>query len=88
MAKIAQLCEGWASWLAEHFPAALNTFQQGASADEITAFEHEIGFKLPDDVRAWFGWRDGQLRFPDCNILFGFEVLSIDAAVEEWKDWQ
>jgi cell wall assembly regulator SMI1 len=87
MIKIEQLLQRWERWIAENLPAAIDTLRPGASDEAITEFEREVVFDLPDDVRAWFRWRDGQTRYCALNVLFGPELLSLEAALSEWKMW-
>ncbi len=88
MANVTDLCQRLESWLANRLPGALATLKQGATDKEIVAHERQTGFELPEDVRAWFHWRDGQQRYPDESILFGYELLSLQDSAEEWQSWQ
>jgi cell wall assembly regulator SMI1 len=66
----------------------LATLGHGATGKQIAAYEAVIGSHLPDDVQSWFRWRNGQKRFPKETTLFGYELLSLEASAEEWREWQ
>lgn len=81
-------CERWERWLAHHLPAALATFQEGARPEDIASLEERLGIDLPEQTRAWFRWRNGQVQRPELRPLFGYELLSMDEVFSAWIDWQ
>lgn len=60
LTKARQVCHRLEKWLRDNVPAALGSFKPGATSTQIAAHERGIEFILPEDVRGWFRWRDGQ----------------------------
>ncbi len=58
-AKIHDTLERLERWLREHQPAFLAAMRPGATDTELDDLERAIGRQLPDDVRAFYRWRDG-----------------------------
>jgi|GEM_PF-2043237 len=58
-ARIQDTLDRLERWLREHQPALLDAMHPGVTDTELDAFEHTIGRKLPDDVRAFYRWRNG-----------------------------
>ena len=88
MSDMSNLCSRLEDWLTDHFPAALGSLNPGATNNQIAAHERATKFKLPEDVRQWFRWRNGQQRWCKESIVFGDELLSLEKSVKEWQDWQ
>jgi len=85
---VTTLCQRWERWFQDNFPSALETLQEGATSQEIEEFSREIGFAIPEDVREWFMWKNGQVHQPHLSILFGFDLLSLSDSLREWRFWQ
>ncbi|QDV21659.1 SMI1 / KNR4 family protein [Gimesia panareensis] len=85
---MTRLCQRWERWLKDNFPSALETLQEGATPQEVDTFSREIGFVIPEDVREWFMWKNGQVHQPHLNVLFGFELLTLSDSLREWRFWQ
>jgi cell wall assembly regulator SMI1 len=91
--------EALAAWLA--FLASLGIDMQlnpPASAQQIAAAESEIGFRLPDDLRALYGVADGQREpfetvpgtgFTATGFFFGrYAFASLEEALTEYRSWR
>jgi cell wall assembly regulator SMI1 len=48
------------SWLAEHRKEYHAGLRPGASPAKLKALEKALGRALPDELRTWLGWHDGQ----------------------------
>jgi cell wall assembly regulator SMI1 len=46
--------------LQQHRPDYYAALNPPATAAEIAAFEAEVGLQLPPELRAWYGWHNGQ----------------------------
>jgi cell wall assembly regulator SMI1 len=88
-----------AAWLA--FLASLGVDMQlnpPASEERIAAAESEIGFRLPDDLRALYGVADGQREpseivpgagFSATGFFFGrYAFASLEEALTEYRAWR
>jgi cell wall assembly regulator SMI1 len=53
---------------------------QAASADEITAWEKEIGQALPEDYRKFLAQNEYEF-----NIAYNYELLSLKRAKSDWE---
>jgi len=88
MPNVKDLCGRLEIWLGRNLPTALASLNPGATDRQIAEHERVTGFQLPEDVRAWFAWRNGQKRWPKESIFFGDEMLSLEESLKEWKEWQ
>ena len=88
MPKMKDLCRRLETWLGKNLPAALASFNPGATDKQIAEHERGTGFELPNDVRGWYRWRNGQKHRPDESMLFGDRLLSLGDSLKEWKFWQ
>lgn len=86
--RITMLRQRWERWFQDNFPSALETLQAGATSQELEEFSREIGFAIPEEVREWFMWINGQVHQPHLSVLFGFDLLSLSDSLREWRFWQ
>jgi cell wall assembly regulator SMI1 len=47
-------------WLAKHRPHVHRALLPGASAADLDALQSALGGKLPDELRTWLSWHNGQ----------------------------
>ena len=73
------------SELSRHSPELLKNLNPPASDAEIAEIENEMGFKLPDQVRALYKMHNGQ---SDGGLFAGLAFLSLEDAVSEWQNWE
>lgn len=86
--SISDLCRRLERWLVANLPGAIASLNPGATDQEIAEYEQAIGFELPEDVRGWYRWRNGQKRWPEESVFFGDEMLSLADSLDEWREWQ
>jgi cell wall assembly regulator SMI1 len=48
------------AWLKKHRPRFAKTLLPGATPDQLAALERELGRALPDELRVWLAWHNGQ----------------------------
>ncbi|WP_407571065.1 SMI1/KNR4 family protein [Deinococcus altitudinis] len=78
-----------AAWLAAELPEVLAALQPGATEAELNALEALTGQPLPSDVRALYGWRNGQnLDHPATGPFFGLTFLPLPEVARHWSAWQ
>lgn len=88
MGEVLDLCQRLEASLSRIVPQAVQSLQPGATARQLDAFEKHIGRELPEQLRDFYGWRNGQERYPAVGFLLGCELLCVDDAMNEWSRWQ
>jgi cell wall assembly regulator SMI1 len=67
-------------------PHVLESLQPGLTAEQIVKLERESGVQLPDDIKAFYQWRNGSTR-PTNGMSNDFipthRFLSLEEALEE-----
>ncbi|MEP4076828.1 SMI1/KNR4 family protein [Haloferula sp.] len=87
MAKNMEFRKPWSefeSWLAANCPELEGVLNAGATAEQLQAAESELGFKLPDDFKAFYSIHDGQVE-DSAGLFDGFELLSLSGILLEHK---
>jgi cell wall assembly regulator SMI1 len=56
-------------WLEEHRPRYREGLLAGASAADLDALQETLGRPVPDELRTWLGWHNGQ----DSSVFGGLE---------------
>lgn len=75
-----------ANWLkAFHRPAA-STFLRGQRASVARAAFERLGLEVPPEVLTLYSWRDGQRGTTDAAFFPGYRLLSVESAVEEYRN--
>ncbi|WP_165452349.1 SMI1/KNR4 family protein [Paenibacillus thalictri] len=75
------------NWLKVHAPDVLADLNEGASEPEISGLEDVIGFALPDDIKESLRIHNGQSGDAQW-LIAGWELLSTERILEEWKVWK
>jgi cell wall assembly regulator SMI1 len=73
------------TWLRTNAPVVHATRRPGASEQQIRAAEDALGVSFPEEVKAGYRIHDG------CDasaFLYGWEWLSLERMVSEWKAWK
>ncbi len=74
-------------WLSAHAPPLLANLNDGASPEDLSALEAQLGVQLPDDLRESLARHNGQLdEFPP--LIGGWSLLSCSEIAQEWKIWK
>jgi cell wall assembly regulator SMI1 len=81
---IADLWKRYEAWLAAHAPAVLAALSPPARPDAIDAFERELGWRLPDDLRTSFLVHDGERR-DGPGVIAGMLLNSIADLANDWR---
>lgn len=74
------------AWYTANLPADKYVFNPPATAEEIAAFEHLVGFRMPHSYRQLYRWHDGE-NDDRWGHFYGLPLLSLSAAGAEWKSW-
>lgn len=79
------------AWLEENAPLVRASLRPPATMARIRATEKELGVRFPEDVRRCYLLHDGQNAdsrgFPPA-FLHGWEWLSLERMVDEWRVWK
>lgn len=89
MEPIASAWQCISAWYAANTPAGTLVLAPGATEDELAHFEGEIGFSLPQDLRASFALHNGTLN--EGFLLHHGELLSLRQILhlrEQYLQWQ
>ncbi len=69
------------SWFQRHAPEALNNLRKGASDEDIRQLEIDLGYQLPEDVRASLRLHNGTVdTFADI-----WQLLSLEGMKEQYQ---
>jgi cell wall assembly regulator SMI1 len=85
-------------WLKKHYIGLAEQLGSPATKADLCAFETDLGFQLPADVRASFCMHDGQelgvvgisaiaTEISGPGVIFGAILLSLEAAAAEQQVW-
>ena len=75
------------AWYAANLPADKYVFNPPASDAEMAAFEHLVGFGMPQSFRQLYRWHDGE-NDDRWGHIYGLPLLPLRAAAAEWKAWE
>jgi hypothetical protein len=64
-------------WLTRYAPVTNGVLNAAASADELAAAEHELGFGLPSQLKAWWLRTDGVQLSLYGQVLPGYMPYSV-----------
>lgn len=64
--------------------AVAKTLRKGATAAALAKLEHTVG-ALPDELRAWFAWHDGQSGHASIGPRDNDRLVSSAEAADAWK---
>jgi cell wall assembly regulator SMI1 len=76
------------AWHLENTPRGTLSFAAGAGEEEIRAFEREVGFRLPEDLRASFALHNGS---EDTFLLDHGPLLPLAEVLrqrDQYRQWQ
>jgi cell wall assembly regulator SMI1 len=73
------------TWLRENAPDVQAALRPGASEEQIRSAEEAMGVSFPDEVKAAYRIHDG---CSGAGFLYGWEWLSLERMVSEWKVWK
>jgi cell wall assembly regulator SMI1 len=74
-------------WLGANAPEVLDGLNPPATPDQILQAEAALGVSFPQDVRDTFKIHNGQASDTPW-LLDGWEFMSVERIVEEWKVWK
>jgi len=78
-----QLLEKLQAFLERKAPAVAQALRPGLTVEQIAALESQGGFRLPDDLRAFYRWHDGMVANVNVGLLPGHRFLPLQDVVNE-----
>ena len=82
-ATTAELLARLQQTLETNAPGLTRQLQPGLTAAEISSLESAGGFKLPEDIRAFYRWHNGQASGSPDGLLPGQRFLPLEVVVRE-----
>jgi cell wall assembly regulator SMI1 len=87
--RLADVLPRLDAWLVRHRPTYHAALNLGATAEELAALERSLGQPLPEELRTWLGWHNGQKEgfhgaFVESFYLLGTErIASLARSIRE-----
>jgi cell wall assembly regulator SMI1 len=75
-------------WLSQHRKRYHDGLRPGAGPERLEHLERELGRPLPDELRAWLGWHDGQSDELIGALVETWTPLSAEQIAQQWREQQ
>jgi cell wall assembly regulator SMI1 len=98
--RLADVLPRLDAWLARHRPTYHAALNPGATKEQLDGLQTALGLPLPEELRTWLGWHNGQKEgfhgaFVEAFYLLGTErigslaqAMREEGAVAGWqKEW-
>jgi cell wall assembly regulator SMI1 len=72
-------------WLSKHRPHFFKSLAPGATPEELASLQGALGRPLPDELRTWFTWHNGQGEEMAGAFVESWNVLSVAEALDAKK---
>lgn len=85
------MSNAWSTYKAELFkkmPSLSSTLNSGADENSIKAAEEEIGVSFGTELRELYLANDGDDHEALCGAILGFQFLTLEELLSEWRDWK
>jgi cell wall assembly regulator SMI1 len=73
-------------WLKTHRPRFLHALQQGATPAECDALSTAVGAPIPDELRNWLSWHNGQNAAVPGALVENWHLMSTQQIADAKKD--
>jgi cell wall assembly regulator SMI1 len=84
--SLADLLHRIDEWLGEHRPRFRQALLPGATAAECDALQAALGAPLPEELRTWLMWHNGQSADVTGAFAEGWNLMSTDQIAEAKKE--
>lgn len=74
------------AWYAANLAADKYVFNPPATDEQIDAFEHLVGRKMPRSYRQLYKWHNGE-NDDRWGHIYGLPLLPLEQAAADWKSW-
>jgi cell wall assembly regulator SMI1 len=85
-ATLGQLLARLDAWLAKHRRRYHEGLRPGATAEELASLGQELGRPLPEELRQWLGWHNGQNDDLIGSLVESWTLMSAPEIAAEWKE--
>ncbi|VEU20847.1 DEKNAAC101768 [Brettanomyces naardenensis] len=87
--SIAEIWDRIDNWLEREFPELGDDMEDGATANDLNAFEKDLNISLPLDVRDSFKIHDGQVSLGKTRgLIYGYPLLDLESIAGETNIWR
>jgi cell wall assembly regulator SMI1 len=83
---LAELLRRLDGWLREHRERFWEALRPGASEEELRVLEEALGGPLPEDLRTWLKWHNGQDPEVIGSFVESWNLMSTDEIIAARKD--
>ncbi|ODQ49056.1 hypothetical protein PICMEDRAFT_27085, partial [Pichia membranifaciens NRRL Y-2026] len=76
-------------WLENEFPELEDDMQGGATANDLNAFEADLGISLPSSFRDSYQLHDGQVSMGKTRgLIFSYSLMDLETIAAETNIWR
>jgi cell wall assembly regulator SMI1 len=87
--SIAELWDHIDDWLETEFPELGDDIQGGATANDLNAFEEDLGINLPTGFRESYQIHDGQVTMGKARgLIFTYQLMDLETIAAETNIWR
>jgi cell wall assembly regulator SMI1 len=69
--------------LTSNAPLVLDSLRPGLSDEQISILEGQFGYRLPEDLKSLYRWRDGMMTNTTVGLLPGHRFIPLEEALRE-----
>ncbi|KAG7795890.1 hypothetical protein KL929_003652 [Ogataea haglerorum] len=87
--SVASVWERLDKWMEREFPELGDDMENGATVNDLNAFEKDLNISLPFDVRESYQIHDGQLALgKKRGLIYGYPLLDLESIAAEVNIWR
>ncbi|KAG7839335.1 hypothetical protein KL942_003697 [Ogataea angusta] len=87
--SVASVWDRLDKWLEREFPELGDDMENGATVNDLNAFEKDLNISLPFDVRESYQIHDGQLTLgKKRGLIYGHPLLDLESIAAEVNIWR
>lgn len=87
--SISEIWNRLDKWMDHEFPELGDDMEDGATVNDLNAFEKDLNISLPLDVRESYKIHDGELSLGKLRgLIFSYPLLDLESMANETKIWR
>ncbi|KAH3663604.1 hypothetical protein OGAPHI_005005 [Ogataea philodendri] len=87
--SVAAVWEKLDTWMENEFPELGDDMENGATVNDLNAFEEDLSISLPFDVRESIQIHDGQLNLgKKRGLVYGYPLMDLETIAAEVNIWR
>ncbi|KAG7925958.1 hypothetical protein KL925_003720 [Ogataea polymorpha] len=87
--SVASVWDRLDKWMEREFPELGDDMENGATVNDLNAFEKDLNISLPFDVRESYQIHDGQLTLgKKRGLIYGYPLLDLESIAAEVNIWR